>query len=76
MGVLIKGPWPEPPHRNLSKYQVSQQFGVHHRTIERWMNAGLPYDRDADGHARFRRREVQEYLESRSEMARTGDDAA
>lgn len=64
MGILVKGPWPDPPHRNISKQQVSEQFGVHYRTVERWMKSGLPHDTDP---ARFRRREVEDWLEARSE---------
>lgn len=72
MGELIQGPWPEPPHRNLSMWQITEQFGVNKRTVQRWMKDGLPFDRDTDGHARFKKREVEEWLAARREESLDG----
>lgn len=65
MGELVKGPWPEPPQANMTKLMVAKRFGVTVRTVERWMNDGLPHERDADGHARFRQSETTAWVRER-----------
>lgn len=48
----------------LTKRQVAAHYKVSERTIERWMLAGMPYDRPPVGRVvRFRLSEVEAWLE-------------
>lgn len=51
----------------LSPGQVAKMFGVHTKTLTRWVKAGkLPYIEGLGGHRRYRASTVEKLLEERN----------
>ena len=55
--IQLWDPW-------LTKQQVAEALQFHPRTIERWMQDGLPYRRFG-GHPRFRMSQIEAYWADR-----------
>jgi hypothetical protein len=71
MGIVISGPWLEPPHPTLSKSALSRETGRSVRTIERDVKAGAPHSRNGVGLVRFHLSSYLSWLDQR-----TGGEAA
>jgi excisionase family DNA binding protein len=50
-----------------SKREIAEHLGVSIRTVQRWMNEGLPFSKVFErGPAKFRRTEVDQWLKGRA----------
>jgi len=67
--VPLNVPWHGSNPPTLSKRQLARDIGRSTRTIERWMDAGLPHSRDRRDRACFILSEVLGWLDEREEAS-------